>query len=153
MLKIGEPAPNFTLNDTDGRAVSLTDFVGKNLVLYFYPKDDTPGCTLEAQQFSTAKPDYEALNAVVVGVSKDSVKSHQKFCRKYGLRVTLLSDPDHQVIESYGAWQPKKLYGQEYLGTQRMTYLIDATGTIRQIWPKVTPKGHEQAVLEAIRRL
>ncbi len=144
-------APNFSLPDSYGNIVSLADFQNKkNIVLYFYPKDDTPGCTLEAQSFSAAKADYERLDTVVLGVSKDSQKSHQKFCQKYGLHVTLLSDPEHTVIEQYGAWQLKKFMGREYMGIQRMTFLIDKAGVIRQVWPAVTPAGHEKEVLAAI---
>lgn len=154
MLSIGDKAPDFTLTDSYGNSVSLSDFAGeKNVVLYFYPKDDTPGCTVEAQSFSAAKADYDALNTVVLGVSKDTAASHQKFCTKYGLQVTLLADPDHVVIEQYGAWQLRKFMGREFMGTIRSTYLINKDGVIRQVWPQVTPKGHEVEVLEAVRAL
>ncbi len=154
MLAVGDKAPDFQLIDSDGDEISLAQFAGqKNVVLYFYPADDTPGCTIEAQGFSSRQSDYEALETVVLGVSTDSQISHQKFCRKYGLRVTLLVDADHRVTEEYGAWQEKNLFGHQHMGTIRSTYLIDRSGTIRQIWPKVKPEGHELAVLEAIREL
>lgn len=154
MLSIGTPAPNFTLEDSAGQPVSLQDFKNqKHVVLYFYPKDDTPGCTLEAQSFSEAKADYDALEAVVLGISKDTIRSHAKFCQKYGLQITLLADPEHQVIEQYGAWQLRKFMGREYMGTVRSTYLIDKEGIIRQVWPAVKPEGHDQEVLEALRQL
>lgn len=153
-LSIGDPAPLFTLNDTNDQIISLKDFIGhKNVVLYFYPKDNTPGCTLEAQNFSDQKDAYDQLNAVVIGVSQDSVKSHQKFCQLYGLKIILLADPEHQVIEQYGAWQEKSMMGKSFMGTVRSTYLIDKNGIIQQIWPKVTPKGHEQEVLMALKQL
>lgn len=154
MLKIGDTAPDFVLTDTYGDQVSLSDFKDKqHVVLYFYPKDDTAGCTLEAQGFSEKNDEYKKLNTVVLGVSKDTQKSHAKFCRKYGLTITLLADPEHEVIEQYGMWQLKKFMGREFMGTVRSTFLIDKTGTIREIWPKVTPKGHEVEVLEAVREL
>ncbi len=154
MLQVGDLAPSFTLNDSDGQSVSLTDFRGqRSVILYFYPKDDTAGCTLEAQGFSAAQPDYDQLNATVLGISKDSEASHQKFCQKYGLHIRLLADPTHEVIDRYGAWQEKKMMGRTYMGTQRMTFLIDKEGIIRQIWPAVTPLGHEKQVLSSLRKL
>ncbi len=154
MLKTGQKAPDFTLNDADGQPVHLADFVGsKHVVVYFYPKDDTPGCTLEAKGFSAAADEYAALETRVLGISKDSEASHKKFCQRYGLAVTLLADPDHQVIEAYGAWQMKRFMGHENLGIVRSTYLIDKQGIIRQVWPEVTPAGHEKAVLEAVKGL
>jgi peroxiredoxin Q/BCP len=154
MLQVGDVAPDFTRTDSYGNEISLSDFVGhKNIVLYFYPKDDTPGCTVEAQGFSEKQADYTALNTVVLGVSKDTAKSHSKFCKKYGLSVTLLADPEHELIDQYGAWQLKKFMGREFMGTVRMTFLIDKEGKIRQIWPSVTPAGHENEVLEAVRAL
>ncbi len=154
MLEVGSVAPSFTLFDQDNQPVSLEEFRDKhNVVLYFYPKDNTPGCTLEAQEFSSARADYQALDTVVLGVSRDSVSSHQKFCSTLGLKVNLLSDPDHQVIEAYGAWQLKQMMGKEFMGIVRATYLIDKQGIVRQVWPKVTPAGHALAVLEAIKSL
>ncbi len=154
MLALGSQAPDFSLNDQTGQPVHLADFRGqKQVVLYFYPKDDTAGCILEAQGFSQAQADYTALDAVILGVSKDTEQSHQKFCNKYGLSITLLADPEHKVIEQYGAWQLKKFMGKEHMGTVRSTYLIDKQGIIRQIWPKVTPKGHEGEVLATLKAL
>lgn len=154
MLKVGDTAPGFTLNDSYKTPVSLADFAGqKNVVLYFYPKDDTPGCTLEAQGFSDKHEEYSKLDTAVLGVSKDTESSHQRFCNKFGLHVTLLSDQDHQIIEAYGAWQPKKMFGREYMGIVRSTFLIDKAGVIRRVWPEVTPEGHELEVLEAIKAL
>ncbi len=154
MLAIGDTAPDFELEDSYGAQVKLSDFIGKkSVVLYFYPADDTPGCTLEAQGFSERKAAYDELETVVLGVSKDTVKSHAKFCKKYGLQVTLLADPEHKVIEQYGQWQLKKMMGKEFMGTIRSTFLIDTKGVIRQIWPKVTPKGHETEVLAALKEL
>lgn len=154
MLKIGDTAPDFTLPDSFGSKVHLADFQGKkNVVLYFYPKDDTPGCTLEAQGFSDQQAAYEALETVVIGVSRDTVSSHKKFCQKYGLRLMLLADKNREVIENYGAWQYKKMFGREFKGTIRITFLIDKNGIIRQIWPNVTVEGHEKEVLGAIQRL
>lgn len=153
MLNVGDVAPDFKLNDSYGNLVKLSDYIGKkNVVLYFYPKDDTPGCTLEAQGFSERHEDYAALDAVVIGVSKDNERSHQKFCTKYGLKVCLLSDPDHKTIERYGQWQLKKFMGREFMGTVRSTFLIGKEGKILHIWPQVTPKGHEEEVLETIRQ-
>lgn len=140
MIDKGTKAPDFTLPDSDGQPVSLSQFAGQmNVVLYFYPKDDTPGCTVEAKGFSSERTNYDRLETVVIGVSKDSVASHQKFCRRYGLQVRLLSDPDQKVISQYG------------LG--RITYLIDKQGIVRKVWPKVTPAGHEQQVLAALEEL
>lgn len=154
MLQIGDQAPDFTLTDSFNNPVTLRQYQGqKNVVLYFYPKDDTPGCTLEAQGFSDKQSDYQSLNTVVLGVSKDTVRSHAKFCEKYGLGITLLADPDHAVIEQYGAWQLKKMMGREFMGTARMTFLIDTEGKIREIWPAVKPEGHELEVLKAVQAL
>lgn len=154
MLKVGDIAPGFTLQDADNQRVSLVDFAGqKNVVLYFYPKDDTEGCTIEAQGFSRSKADYERLDTVVLGVSRDSVTSHAKFCHRYGLTVTLLSDPERQAIDKYDVWQEKSMFGKKYMGIVRSTFLIDKQGVIRHIWPKVTPKGHEAEVLEAVAKI
>ncbi len=154
MLDVGSVAPSFTLFDQDNQAVSLEEFRDKqNVVIYFYPKDNTPGCTLEAQEFSNSIAEYRALETTVLGISRDSVGSHQKFCSLLGLKVRLLSDPEHQVIEAYGAWQLKKMMGKEFMGIVRSTFLIDKEGIIRQVWPKVTPAGHALSVLEAIKKL
>ncbi len=152
-LKIGDKAPDFCLPDKDGNEICLKDFRGKWVVLYFYPKDNTSGCTKEAIDFTEHLDEFASLNAVVFGVSKDSVKSHKNFAEKHGLKVTLLSDPEHKVIEQYGAWKLKKRYGREYYGTQRSTFLIDPDGIIRHIWPNVRVKGHVEAVLEKLKEL
>lgn len=152
-LKIGDPAPGFVLPDQSGREVSLAGQGGKWIVLYFYPKDNTPGCTVEAVDFSGFKADFESMDAVVLGVSPDSVKSHCNFVEKKGLTVTLLSDPDHKTIEGYGAWQLKKNYGREYYGVVRSTFLIDPTGKIAHIWPKVKAKGHAAEVKDKLSQL
>ncbi len=152
-LKVGDKAPDFCLPDKDGNEVCLKDFRGKWVVLYFYPKDNTSGCTKEAVEFTEHLDEFASLNAVVFGVSKDSVKSHKNFAEKHGLKVTLLSDPEHKVIEQYGAWKLKKRYGREYYGTQRSTFLIDPDGVIRHIWPNVRVKGHVEAVLEKLKEL
>ncbi len=152
-LKVGDKAPDFCLPDKDGNEVCLKDFRGKWVVLYFYPKDNTSGCTKEAIDFTEHLDEFASLNAVVLGVSKDSVKSHKNFAEKHGLKVTLLSDPEHKVIEQYGAWKLKKRYGREYYGTQRSTFLIDPDGVIRHIWPNVRVKGHVEAVLKKLKEL
>ncbi len=152
-LKIGDKAPEFCLPDQDGREVCLKDFRGKCVVLYFYPKDNTSGCTREAIDFTEHIDEFHRLNCEVIGVSKDSVRSHRNFADKHGLKVILLSDPEHRVIEQYGAWKLKKRYGREYYGTQRSTFLIDPEGIIRHIWPNVRVKGHVEDVLNKLREL
>ena len=149
-LREGAKAPDFQLESAGG-PVRLSDFAGKTLVLYFYPKDDTTGCTMEAQQFTALAPEFEKAGATVIGVSKDSVKSHEKFAGKYGLGVDLGSDPDGQVVERYGSWVEKSLYGRHYMGIDRSTFLIK-DGVVRRIWRKVKVAGHAQAVLEAARQ-
>ncbi|NLW82690.1 MAG: peroxiredoxin, partial [Desulfovibrionales bacterium] len=131
----------------------LEDFRGQWVVLYFYPKDNTPGCTVEAQEFSTLKDQFSALNAVVLGMSPDSVSSHQKFTGKHGLEVNLLSDPEHQILEQFGAWRLKKNYGKEYMGVRRSTFLIDPSGVIRHTWAEVKAAGHAAEVLATLRNL
>ena len=150
-LTTGAKAPAFCLPDKDEKKVCLKDFAGKWVVLYFYPKDNTPGCTREAIEFTGALDAFDAEGAVILGVSPDSPKSHAGFCQKHDLRVTLLSDPDHEVIEKYGAWQLKKNYGKEYMGVNRSTVLIDPEGKIAKVWGKVTVDGHAAQVLEAIK--
>jgi peroxiredoxin Q/BCP len=150
MLEVGQRAPAFTLESSDGGSVSLADFRGKNVVLYFYPRDNTPGCTLEAQDFQAALPKLKKQNAVVLGVSRDTIASHCKFRDKYALGFPLLSDPDHKVLEAYGAWGEKVLYGKKSLGIVRTTVLIDAQGKVKRVFPKVKVKGHIDAVLEAL---
>ena len=147
MLEAGMQAPAFTLADKDGKTVSLSDFRGKKVVLYFYPKDNTPGCTRQACAFAAAYSGFEAKNAVVVGISKDSVSSHEKFAEKYHLPFILLSDPELQAIQAYGVWQEKKLYGKTSMGVVRMTFLIDEEGKIMKIMPKVKPDTNAADVL------
>ena len=139
MLETGTKAPQFTLTDQNGNSVSLSDFSGKRVVLYFYPKDSTPGCTRQACAFAENFAAFQAKNAVVIGVSKDSVASHQKFAGKYGLPFILLSDPELQAIQAYGVWREKKLYGKVSMGVVRSTYLIDEQGVIEKVMPKVKP--------------
>lgn len=150
-LTEGAPAPDFDLETADGR-VRLSDFAGQTLVLYFYPKDDTAGCTREAQDFTALAPEFAKAGATVLGVSKDSVKSHQKFATKYDLAVKLASDPEGAAIERYGSWGEKTLYGRTYMGIDRSTFLI-RDGKIVRIWRKVKVPNHAQQVLEAVRAL
>lgn len=146
MAEIGENAPDFTLETADG-PVRLADFAGRKLVLYFYPKDDTPGCTTEAIDFSALADRFAAADTTVIGVSKDSLKSHERFAAKHGLAVTLGSDPDGTTIEAYGAWVEKSMYGKSYMGIDRSTFLIGRDGRIAAAWRKVKVKGHAQDVL------
>lgn len=152
-LKVGTKAPAFTLENQDGARVKLADFAGKWLVLYFYPKDNTSGCTTEAIDFTGALKDFEKKKAAVVGVSPDSVKSHQNFCRKHNLGVMLLSDPDKKMLEKYGVWQEKSMYGRRYMGVARTTVLIDPDGKVRHIWEKVKVKGHVDEVKATLTEL
>lgn len=152
-LEIGKKAPDFCLPDQNNKEVCLEDFRGKWVILYFYPKDNTSGCTREAIDFTEHLDEINSLNAVVLGVSPDSVKSHVRFREKHGLKVTLLSDPEHEVLETYGAWQLKKMYGREYYGVVRSTFLIDPEGKIALTWPKVKVKGHVEAVIEKLKEL
>ena len=147
MLEVGTKAPEFTLPDKDGNPVSLSDFLGKKVVLYFYPKDNTPGCTKQACAFAASYEGFKAKNVAVIGVSKDSVASHQKFAAKYDLPFLLLSDPELQAIQAYGVWQEKKLYGKVSIGVVRTSYLIDEEGVIRQVLPKVKPDTNAAEVL------
>ena len=150
MLTIGTQAPDFTLFDKDGNAVSLSAFLGKRVVLYFYPKDNTPGCTRQACAFAGAYKEFEARGVVVIGISRDSVASHQKFAEKYELPFILLSDPDRVVIEAYGVWQEKKNYGKVSMGVVRSTYIIDAEGKIEAVMPKVKPDTNAAEILEML---
>jgi peroxiredoxin Q/BCP len=150
MLKVGAKAPAFSLKDTNGSTVKLSDFKGQKVVLYFYPKDDTPGCTKEACGFRDEFAQLKKRGAALLGVSADSQKAHQKFTEKYALPFTLLSDPEHEMIEKYGAWQEKSLYGRKYMGIARITYIIDETGKIAHVFAKVKPETHAQEVLNAI---
>ena len=152
-VEVGAPAPNFSLALDDGRTVSLADLKGKAVVLYFYPKDDTSGCTSEAKAFSELKAEFDAAGAVIIGVSKDSIASHQKFRAKYDLTVELGADPELETIQAYGVWVEKSLYGRKYMGIERATFLIGKDGTIARIWRKVKVSGHAAEVLEAAKSL
>ena len=147
MLETGMKAPDFTLTDKDGNSVSLTDFLGKKVVLYFYPKDNTPGCTRQACAFAAAYEGFKAQDVVVMGVSRDSVASHQKFAQKYDLPFILLADPELQAIQAYGVWQGKKLYGKVSMGVVRTTFIIDEQGNIEKIMPKVKPDTNAAELL------
>lgn len=149
-LKPGDPAPSFTATTTDGSIIHLADLKGKSVVLYFYPKDDTPGCTKEACAFRDVYAKLKEKGAVVLGVSTDSVKSHQKFAEKFQLPFPLLADPDKKLVTAYGVWGEKSFLGRKYQGTHRVTFLIGPEGRIVQIWPKVKPKDHAAEVLAAV---
>ena len=147
MLEVGQKAPGFTLPDQDGKEVSLSDFAGKRVIVYFYPKDDTPGCTKEACSIRDNYPAMTEKDATVLGISADSVASHKKFQEKHSLPFTLLSDPDREVIKAYGAWGTKKMYGKEYEGIMRYTYLIGADGNVEQAFKKVKSAQHGTELL------
>jgi peroxiredoxin Q/BCP len=151
LLAAGDTAPTVTLPRDGGQIVNMADFAGKNVVLYFYPRDDTPGCTKEAIGFTECLADFDALNTVILGVSKDPVKKHEKFAAKHDLKIALLSDEDGEVCERYGVWVEKNMYGKTYMGIERATFLIGPDGAIKQAWHKVKVPGHVDAVLEAIR--
>lgn len=153
MIEAGQPAPDVVLPRDGGGTVDLRDYRGKAVVLYFYPKDDTSGCTREANEFSARAADFAAAGAIVIGVSKDSVTSHDKFRAKHGLDLVLLSDADSDVAERFGVWGEKSMYGRKYMGIDRSTFLIDATGRVAQVWRKVKVPGHVDAVLDAVRAL
>lgn len=146
----GDKAPGFSAPSSSGGAVSLSQFKGRYVVLYFYPKDNTPGCTVEAKAFRDALEDLESANATVLGVSPDSVESHRKFVDRFGLNFQLLADEDHAIAERYGVWVEKNMYGKKYMGVQRSTFLINPRGVVAQVWPKVKPEGHEDQVLKAL---
>ena len=152
-LTEGAKAPDFSLPATGERTVSLAKLKGKPFVLYFYPRADTPGCTKEACAFQAGLPDFSGLDATVVGVSKDSMKALEKFAEKYNLEFPLASDPEAKVIDAYGAWQEKSMYGKKYMGIERSTVLVDAKGKVVKIWPKVKVEGHAENVLKAVREL
>lgn len=147
LVAVGEEAPNFTLETDQEKQVSLKDFRGKKVVLYFYPKDGTPGCTTEALEFRDVAKQFAKEGAVILGVSKDSVASHQKFKEKHKLPFTLLSDTESKVLSEYGVWKEKVLYGRKFMGTERTTFLIDEKGIIRKIYKKIKPEGHAQTCL------
>jgi peroxiredoxin Q/BCP len=153
MIAEGQPAPDFTLPDQDGNSVTLSSLKGSPIVLYFYPKDDTPGCTTEACAFRDAEADYQAAGAKVLGMSPDDVKSHAKFAKKHTLNFPLLADVGSKVCEAYGVWKEKSMYGKTYMGVERTTVLIDAKGVIRKIYPKVKVPGHSEVILEALKSM
>jgi peroxiredoxin Q/BCP len=153
LLEIGEKAPEFCLEDPDRGEMCLKDLKGKWVVLYFYPKDNTKGCTMEALEFTAAEDEFTAKNAVIIGVSPDSLKSHTNFRQKHDLSINLLSDTEKEVLEAYGVWQKKKMYGREYMGVVRSTYLIDPEGKIAYVWPKVKVAGHVDNVMEKLSEL
>jgi thioredoxin-dependent peroxiredoxin len=153
MIEVGKKAPAFTLESSDGGKVKLADLAGKTVVLYFYPRDNTPGCTVEAQDFRDAVPALNKLGAVVLGVSKDSIASHCKFRDKYELNFPLLTDSDGKVMEAYGAWGDKIMYGKKLKGIIRSTVLIDKAGKVARHWPKVSVKGHVAEVVDAVKAL
>jgi peroxiredoxin Q/BCP len=152
-LKEGDKAPDFTMPDQDSKDVSLKDFAGKWVVLYFYPKDNTSGCTIEAKEFTSLLKDFEKLGAAILGVSPDSPKSHCNFIEKQGLRITLLSDPEKTIVKKYGAWGTKKMYGKESQGLIRSTFIITPEGKIGFLWSKVKAAGHAKEALEQVKRL
>ena len=153
MVKEGIKAPAITLKDQDGIKVSLSDFKGKNIVLYFYPKDNTSGCTTEACNFRDDFPKFGKLNAVIIGVSPDSVDSHKKFAAKYNLPFKLLSDEKKEVIEKYGVWKEKSMYGRKYMGVERSTFIIDKSGMVKKVFRKVKVADHNKDVTEALKEL
>lgn len=152
-VEVGSPAPDFTLPADGGASVTLSAFRGRPVILYFYPKDDTSGCTKEACGFRDLFPDFSSADAVVIGVSKDGVKSHDKFKEKYQLPFSLVADEDTALAQAYGVWVEKSMYGRKYMGMDRATFLIDGQGVVRQIWRKVKVTGHVEAVLKAVKAL
>ena len=150
-LKEGDKAPNFTADTSGGGRISLSDFAGKNVILYFYPKDDTPGCTKEACAFRDSYHRFMEAGAIVLGISPDPVKSHDKFVQKFKLPFTLVADPEKRIVEDYGVWGEKVFMGRKYMGTHRVTFLIGADRRIKKIWPKVKPEEHAAEVLEALK--
>ena len=152
-LRPGDEAPDFTLTDADGREVSLSDFRGQPVIIYFYPKDDTPGCTTQACDIRDSWAEFEQFGAAVLGISPDSERSHQRFRAKYDLPHTLLSDPDHTVLIAYGAWGPRTAYGRTFDGVTRSTVLVAPDGKVAAVWPKVKASQHAEQVLTALREL
>jgi thioredoxin-dependent peroxiredoxin len=153
MISAGQTAPDFTLPRDGDAMVTLSSLRPGKVVLYFYPKDDTPGCTLEAQDFNSRLAEFSAAGATVIGISKDSVKSHDKFCKKHGLSIVLASDEGGSTCEDYGVWVEKSMYGKTYMGIERATVLIDGDGKVSRVWPKVSVKGHADEVLAAVKAL
>ena len=153
MPTIGNPAPDFTLPRDGEGSVTLSQLRPAKVVVYFYPKDDTSGCTLEAQEFTARLADFTDAGATVIGISKDSVKSHDKFCKKYGLGIILASDENGTTCEDYGVWAEKSMYGKTYFGIERSTFLVDGAGNLAQVWHKVSVKGHVDEVLAAVKAL
>jgi len=151
LLEAGAKAPTFSTTDQEGKTVSLKDFAGRRVVLYFYPKDDTPGCTKEACAFRDNLPKFKKLGVDVLGVSPDDEKSHAKFSAKFDLPFRLLADPEKKIVQAYGVWGEKSLYGRKYMGTNRVTYLIDGRGRIEAVWPKVKPAEHAEEVLARLK--
>ena len=151
MLQEGKKAPDFKLKDQEGKTIALSDFKGKNVILYFYPKDNTSGCTAEACNFRDEFPKFKSINAVILGVSPDSVESHQKFVKKYDLPFRLLSDEKKEVLEKYEVWKEKNMYGRKYMGVERTTFIINPDGTIGKIFRKVKVADHNKEVLEALK--
>jgi peroxiredoxin Q/BCP len=150
MVEVGKPAPDFTLQDQNGKSVTLSKLKGSPVVLYFYPKDDTPGCTKEACGFRDESARFKKKKAVVLGVSPDDTKSHAKFAKKFELPFSLLADVGNKICEAYGVWKEKNMYGRKYMGVERTTFVIDGKGIVRQIFPKVKVDGHSEEVLEAL---
>jgi peroxiredoxin Q/BCP len=153
MISAGQTAPDFTLPRDGGATITLSALRPGKVVVYFYPKDDTPGCTLEAQDFNARLAEFTAAGATVIGISKDSVKSHDKFCKKHGLSIVLASDETGTTCEDYGVWLEKSMYGKTYMGIERTTVLIDGTGQVARVWNKVSVKGHADEVLAAVKAL
>ncbi len=152
-ITVGKSCPDFNLESNLGENLSLSDFKGNNVVLYFYPKDNTPGCTIEAQDFNNALDKFEKNDTVIIGISKDSIKSHCNFTDKYNLKFSLLSDPDGEVCESYDVFKEKSMFGKKYMGIERTTLLIDKIGKVAKIWNKVKVKGHVEEVLAELKNL
>ncbi len=150
MIEIGNKAPNFKLASSNGETISLNSFKDKNILIYFYPKDATPGCTKQAIGFTEHADEFEKRNTIVLGISPDSLASHEKFIKKHNLNVILLADEEKQAIESYGVWKEKKMYGRTFMGVERSTFLVDRTGTVKAIWRKVKVAKHIQEVLEEL---
>jgi len=151
MVEINEKAPDFCLKNQDDENVCLEDFKGKWKIVYFYPKDNTPGCSLEARNFTVSADEFKKQNASIIGISPDSVNSHKNFCEKNNLNITLLSDPEHKTLNDYGVWKPKKMYGREFLGVVRSTFLISPQGKIAHVWPKVKVIGHSDEVMKKLK--